>query len=130
MREILFKGKTKFDNKWVEGTLDNIDEPFRIGSRKKDGRVSFRDVRSVTVGEYTGINDKNGKRIFENDIVQYGDRVGIVNYRLGCFCVHTTKPDYLGRNNPAIDIILNEYPNEITVVGNIYDGEEGSENEN
>lgn len=133
MREILFRGKVIDDyieedlrEKWVEGDLiygslkrkrfahiwPIIDDP--------DYRTEI-PVIPETVGQFTGLHDKNGKKIFEGDIIRYGDITGIINYSTGCYCVKTNKPDWRSRNNPAIDIVLNEYPNEICVIGNIYD---------
>lgn len=53
------------------------------------------------------------------------DIKGIVNYGTGCFCVNLPHPDYLYRNNPAIDIVLNEYPG-LEIIGNIHDNPEPS----
>ena len=124
MREILFRGKRIDNGEWVEGfyvgdTGDGCHEICDINS----GTGHRVEVDPATVGQYTGLTDKNGKRIFEGDILLLDDIKGFVNYGTGCFCVRMLKPDYLYRSNPAIDIVLNEYPG-LEVIGNIHDNPE------
>ena len=134
MREILFRGKRLDNGEWVEGwyqhetTIKHWNGSqetvgVTIAYKVEEGFLEDTLVDPPTVGQYTGLNDKHGKRIFEGDILLLDDINGIVNYGTGCFCVKLSGPDYLYHNNPAIDIVLNEYPG-LEVIGNIHDNPE------
>lgn len=135
-REILFIGKRKSDEEWIEGCLlsDEKEPEIRyIGylSGVEDGVVHDVDGAEVypdTVCQYTGLTDKNGTKIFEGDIVRYVEIYGEVKFGLnennwqidkynqGFFV--TFPKEYSLRNE------LGFWRNKVVVVGNVYDNPE------
>ena len=68
MREILFRGKRMDNGEWAYGFLVKMFGAYHIID--KDDENTAYEVIPETFGQYTGLKDKNGKRIWEGDIVK------------------------------------------------------------
>ena len=110
-REILFRGKRIDNGEWVEGNY--IFEDFdRVGIHQI-GTIIQCFVIPKTVGQFTGLLDKKGKKIFEGDIVKHEGKIYEVKY--------LEKYARFAPSNEHSVFMVCAF-NRLEVIGNIYDG--------
>lgn len=150
MREILFRGKRVDNGEWVEGT--GINTQYDMHGRKhiyigvwhfseKEPlmkTIDWYEVIPETVGQYTGLTDKNGKKIFEGDIIKndwcFACGYSVIKFgqykpldmsneyqqgHLGFYLEHIHKAD---KRSVRKDILF--FANKCEVIGNIHDNVE------
>lgn len=152
MREILFRGKTS-KGKWIEGYFCPCSfgrfpcKPAIVGKDKMDSGCWEADmVDPETVGQYTGELDKNGKKIFEGDIVEFyffdkghkNTKTMYIEWRDSGFCMRELFRDYRLADNFSIieekiftyrgdirnGVYTTNYTYFVEVIGNIFDNPE------
>lgn len=143
MREILFRGKRLDDGEWVYGSfcmdaleqfngLCGVDGFIRLYDKAK-GKMQTYEVDRETVGQYTGLKDKNDKRIFEGDMIKpFDDEIDkmVVEFHHGQFllCLYGER-GYMAEygweeegNYGCFEAEpLSSYGDDIEVIGNIYE---------
>ena len=140
MREILFRGKRVDNGEWEYG-LPSYDDDGDVEEIQvwDEEDVNFYPVDPETICQYTGLIDKNGKKIWENDILRYSyDYDGSpflkdgeeIKYRVGAVFWSEWRGSWAvcGRGNKKCtnnDVFkYNRNPNRTEVIGNIFDNPE------
>jgi uncharacterized phage protein (TIGR01671 family) len=148
MREIKFRGKSIADGKWVYGLpqqlieihgVVNLNKQAEIGyivsyepermlqSHAPDNSLYWYEIDNKTLGQFTGLLDKNGKKIYEGDIVEmnclgwgepYKEMSCVVwaNYRWWFQMLNKDSTGHI-----RLEWLENKWQREIEVIGNIYE---------
>ena len=132
MREILFRGKRTDNGEWITGFYARSgDKAYILADNDiAFGYVTMKEVMPETVGQYTGLTDKNGTKIFEGDILStdfesenrnnknYSIKFSVVTYgEFNCECCGGVY-GFTFVNGDIRDV------ESYTIIGNIYDNPE------
>ena len=137
MREILFKGKRVDNGEWVYGF---IVEALNCVTDKNETFIIEQDatyftygefacaveVKPETVGQFTGLCDKNGKKIFEGDIIEFTNKY-IHKKGRAKIVFEAFKWKYSGcyyGGNPGVWLCIDDKSVEFEVIGNVHDNPE------
>lgn len=133
MREVLFRGKRVDNGKWVEGYYCKCIEALGMKISKSaiqetdENGLYFREIDPNTIGQFTGLCDKNGKKIFEGDILSDGAVVEWIENLVWDSCGSRHSGFYCKKwtmdGGSELSWHLG-FTNKIEVIGNIYDNPE------
>lgn len=126
MKEELFKAKRKDNDEWIQGSLLVLDDgSYKIATSCLVGDVEnvltvcAYDVDPDTVCRYTGLTDKNGNKIWDNDVVQVPreDEYFRIEW-------NEDTASYVMNSNTLTVTFDNYWSHEVEVIGNIFDNKE------
>ena len=142
MREILFRGKRCDNGEWVQGYYIRAEHHWHkhgihkdwivCGASANGGWFALHNkyaVKDETVGQYTGLKDKNGKMIWEGDVIKWDytcneGKSHQVRYDVGSACFVASRE----HNGNIIDTVFYNDGQHAEVIGNIHDNPELLEN--
>ena len=132
MREILFKAKRKDNGEWVEGFyIKKYDETGKsrhyIYISKSCIVWEYAEVDENTICQYTGLTDKNGNKIWENDVIGYWDTYNTENGLAEADCIGKVFWDdetLSFQVTERLSAESYEVMDECSVIGNIFDNPE------
>lgn len=130
MRNFKFRGKMKVRNKWIYGDIAHVQGELCIQTdvSEENKHTIGWNVIPESIGQFTGLRDKNGKEIYEGDIIQTNDSEGnqILHevYYLESEARFATK--LIGYENLNEGSLTQKWINELDfeVIGNIFDNPE------
>lgn len=122
MREIIFRGKSIESGEWLYGDYAPRTSLYHANIFTKENYLEGVAVDEETVGQYTGLTDKNGRRIFEGDIIADKNELFSVRWseKISGFVAVGEH-----RMQPSMNQGTMKY---CEVVGNIYDNDESMHN--
>ena len=120
MREILFRGKRIGNGEWVYGNYAHTDCYPKCNDYIGQNVID-RPIIPKTLGQYTGLIDKNGKKVFEGDIIRNTDdnNIAVVSW----YEEHAAFMLYIKKQNKIYFLYDNNFKL-IEVIGNIHDNPE------
>lgn len=131
MREIIFRGKSIYTKEWMYGNLMYSGVPICVLRFKDISTMNYPmyhqfDVSADTVGQFTGLYDKNGTRIYEGDILKWGkdNKLYVVKFWKGMFyaSIEECNKDIIG--GFPLYVLTDDDEGVCEIVGNIYDNPE------
>ncbi len=131
MREIKFRAKQLNDNNWISGYGVIIGDgfcaiPYAIRGNTHDWKLTTITCDINTLGQYTGLKDKNSKEIYEGDIILWRNEKYVVKFLSGMFyaSVEEFNKDVYG-GFPLWSLVeYHDEPDCGVIVGNIYEYKE------
>ena len=127
----LFRAKRKDDGQWIKGTVlfHDADAATIFSQHPADGSLQGFEVEPSTVCQCTGLKDKNGKIIWENDIVRVTTNSGSTICRCAFADIVAQFQLWQEHTIKKTPTVLNLGNYECEVIGNIFDNKELSESE-
>ena len=130
MREIKFRGKRLDNGEWAYGDLiQNPENTSIYWTEPYCGTWQDKKVKvdPETVGQFTGLEDKNGKDVYEGDILgSEGRGIGWVKGGVRGYCYDVVYINHPAEESdwPLYSTVKYDYPEQIEVIGNIHDNPE------